>query len=114
MAFPNTLQLAFENKLKAFCENRIPIEVRDKVKLNYEIKGNKITIIEERPRWIGDGPWTKCPIAQIRYDETSKYLTIFWNDRNSKWHLYTEYKPHKLLDNILNEIDNDPTGIFWG
>ena len=40
--------------------------------------------------------------------------TLYCTDRNSRWHLYWEYKPAKNLDELLEEIDEDPTGIFWG
>src|SRR5271157_1797224 len=112
MAIHNHYRLNVENKLKIYCENRIPEEARDQVKMNYEIKGNKITLYEERPRWTGEGPWTKMAIAQIRYNEEKENWTIYWRDRNEKWHLYTEIKPRKNIEDNLKEIDKDPTGIF--
>lgn len=114
MSKPNQHLLDAENKIKVFCENRIPEEVRDKIKMNYETKGKKINLYEERPRWTGDGPWTKMAIAQIRYNEEKENWTIYWRDRNERWHLYTEITPRKQIVEIIREIDADPTGIFWG
>jgi hypothetical protein len=31
-----------------------------------------------------------------------------------QWHKYEGLLPTKEFDNILAEIDRDPTGIFWG
>jgi hypothetical protein len=35
-------------------------------------------------------------------------------DRNSRWHRYDMAEPTEQLDELLTEIDQDPTGIFWG
>jgi len=101
-----------ENKIKVFCENRIPEEVKDKIKMKYEIKGEKITIFEERPRWTDEGPWTKMPIAQIRYSEEKKDWTLYCIDRNEKRHKYSGINPRKRIEEIIKEIDSDPTGVF--
>jgi hypothetical protein len=114
MTKPNPKKVNAENKIREFCENRIPVEIRDKIKMNYAIKGSKTTIFEERPRWNGEGPWTKMAIAQIRYNEEKQNWTIYWRDRNEKWHLYSEINPRKQIEEIIKEIDADPTGIFWG
>ena len=114
MTKPNPQWLDAETKIKVFCENRIPEEVRNEIKMNYETKGKKITLFEERPRWTGEGPWTKMAIAQIRYDEEKNNWTIYWRDRNEKWHKYTEINPRKHIEDIIKEIDADRTGIFWG
>jgi hypothetical protein len=41
-------------------------------------------------------------------------LTLHWADRNSRWHSYDEIRILSSLDRILQEIDDDPTCIFWG
>lgn len=40
--------------------------------------------------------------------------TLYYADRNSKWHLYYEIEPSADFDDLLREVDEDPTGIFWG
>jgi len=35
-------------------------------------------------------------------------------DRNSKWHVYDEIEPATDFESLLQEVDDDPTGIFWG
>jgi hypothetical protein len=114
MTKQNAQKLDAETKLKIFCEERVPEEIRNKIKMTYETNGNKITIFEEREPWTGKGPWTKMPIAQIRYNEEKDNWTIYWRDRNEKWHLYTDLNPRKQIEEIIKEIDSDPNGIFWG
>jgi hypothetical protein len=34
-------------------------------------------------------------------------------DRNGRWHRYDDLLPG-TVDQVLREIESDPTGIFWG
>jgi hypothetical protein len=38
---------------------------------------------------------------------------ICWSDRNSRWHPYEEVTPG-TIDEMLQEIESDPTAIFGG
>ena len=37
-----------------------------------------------------------------------------WRDRNLRFHHYDRIKPSPDASELINEIDRDPTGIFWG
>jgi hypothetical protein len=41
------------------------------------------------------------------------HWSLYWADRNDHWHRYDDLDPGPL-DTVLNEIEADPTGIFWG
>lgn len=53
------------------------------------------------------------PIAQLRFDPASARWTLFWADRNDRGHLYDLIEPG-TAGQLLGEIENDPTCIFWG
>jgi hypothetical protein len=53
------------------------------------------------------------PIAQLRFDPDSVQWTLFWADRNSRWHRYDLTDPG-TVEQLLEEIESDPTCIFWG
>lgn len=98
-----------------YCDKKFPPQVRDKLRLSYKTRGNMVTIFEERAPWRQDmKEWTSMPMAQIRYDEKKSSWTLYCADRNSKWHKYVSLPPTKDLDDVLAEIDADPTGAFWG
>jgi DUF3024 family protein len=61
------------------------------------------------------GPeWTSFPIARLRYPTVGKSWTLYWRDRNLRFHLYDLLAPSNRVGDLLNEIDRDPTCIFWG
>ncbi|MDQ3825358.1 MAG: DUF3024 domain-containing protein [Actinomycetota bacterium] len=41
-------------------------------------------------------------------------LALYWRDRNLRFHIYDLLAPSPTIDNVLLEIDRDPTSIFWG
>jgi hypothetical protein len=114
MPIPELCLAVADKILKVFCESRIPAEIRNKLKLTYNIKGNSIILTEERPYWKQEKQWTKSPIAKINYNNTNNNWTLYCRDRNQKWHKYSEIKPTVNIKEIINEINKDSTGIFWG
>lgn len=115
MPLPVLVKTLVEKKIEEFCKKRVPPHVLDKVKLSYKIRGNSVTIFENRAPWNKDiKEWTSMPVAQLRYAEKTGQWTLFCADRNDRWHEYYDMEPTKDLDKILTEIDKDPTGIFWG
>jgi len=76
-----------------------------------------ITIFECRPPWrprAGDVSWTRFPIARLRYTQSKRIWALYWRDRNLKSHLYEATTPTASIDELLEEIDTDPTAIFSG
>lgn len=57
-------QRLVEKKLAKYCSGRIPEPSRHQVKLTYKIRGNSVTLIEERPYFKDPSTWSQSPIAQ--------------------------------------------------
>jgi hypothetical protein len=49
----------------------------------------------------------------MRYDVDTNLWTLYWADRNSRWHVFDPIDPAKVGE-ILDEIELDRTCIFWG
>ena len=54
------------------------------------------------------------PIARLHYTATTKTWTLYWRDRNLKFHRYDLLDPSPCIEDLLTELDRDPTAIFWG
>jgi hypothetical protein len=102
-------------KVRRFCDQRVPTQARDEVCLEVTTRAATITIVERRPLWQGGpGAWTRLPIAQLRSDTAAGTWTLYWADRNRRWHRYDQLDPTPQLDDLLKEIDEDPSSMFWG
>lgn len=102
--------------VEEFCERRVPQHVRDQVRLECSVRGRSITITERRQPWRPEfGPeWSSLKVGQLRYDEEASTWTLYCRDRNERWFEYDNIGPSADIQPLLEEIDADPTGIFWG
>jgi hypothetical protein len=41
-------------------------------------------------------------------------VTLYWRDRNLRFHRYDQLPPSPSIGDLLTEIERDPTAIFWG
>ena len=114
MPLPTLTRQLVEKRLGAFCARKIPPYGRDQVRLGYKVRGNNVTLFEERPIFPKPGEWMDIPIAQFRFSAESGKWTLYCADRNSRWHEYCDLKSNADLDILLKEVDDDPTCIFWG
>ena len=102
-------------KIERFCRERTPAELGDEMRLEVEVRGNSVTILDCRPTFLGEpGEWTRMKIAQLRFNPAQASWDLYWADRNSRWHRYDDLDATTVLDEVLAEIDEDPTCIFFG
>jgi hypothetical protein len=103
-------------RVRRWCQQRVPEHARNQVRVECDISPRHLAIVECRPPWReGIGPeWTRFPIARLRYTQATRTWTLYWRDRNLRFHLYDQIEPSPGIDDLLNEIDRDPTAIFWG
>ena len=103
-------------RVRRWCEQRVPVHVRDKVRVECEVGSRHLTIVECRPPWRpeADPEWTRLPVARLRYTKTTQCWSLYWRDRNLRFHAYDRLPPSPHVDDLLREIGSDPTAIFWG
>ncbi len=114
MPLSDTVKHQVDAALRAFCERRVPPHIREQVRLSYAFRGNSVTLYEDRVRLNDHTQWTHMPIAQFRQDVRSGAWALFCADRNDRWHLYETCAPSRRIETLLEEVDRDPTGIFFG
>ena len=114
MAIPNAVKLVVESSLVSFFEQKIPKHVKDKIHLSYRFRGNSVILVEHRPYFLRPSEWAESVVAQFRFEPKTNTWTLYCADRNSKWHKYRNMEPTEEFDLLLQEVNEDPTGIFWG
>ena len=99
-------------------EGTFIISGAEEIRLEYDFWGNYVNLIEKRPHWEKLDEWTECRFAQFRYDPETEKWALFWPDSSGNLHSYEELVPEfsskKELEELIEEVDRDPTGIFWG
>jgi hypothetical protein len=100
--------------LDMFCD-RVPPHARDQIVYEYRFRGNAVTVYERRPPWRGgEGEWSKIPVARFKYDPEDQTWTLQCADRNSRWHVYRGFERVRRFQDLVDEVNRDRTGIFFG
>src|SRR3970040_1333262 len=97
-------------RIRRFVDARVPARARHQVRLEVEVQGSAVTIVERRAPWPADiGPeWSRFPIARLRYSPTNGAGTLFWRDRNLRWDRYARIDAAAHVDSLLAEVDRGP------
>ena len=116
MAIPELTRAVAVRKVAAFVDGRVPAHAAHQVRLEFSVRGKAITLFERRAPWRPDfGPeWSSLKVAQLRYDPGAGAWSLYWRDRNERWYPYPDATPSRDVGPLLDEIDRDPTCIFWG
>lgn len=100
--------------LDNFCEGRVPDSVKDQIKMDYNIRGKYVTLIEKRKNYKNPEEWIKQKIAQFRFNPEDNKWSLYWWRHTGKWYEYEEVQSSDDLQDLVDKVDEDPTGVFWG
>ena len=103
-------------RIRTLCDQRVPDDAQDQVRIEVEEDRQAVTILECRPPWREDhGPeWTRSPIARLRYVASTRRWTLYYRRHTGRWERYPLLGSTSRFDELLTEIDQDPICIFWG
>ena len=92
------------------------MRVANRVRLELHVEGRSVTIVECRSPWsINMGSeWTRFPIARLRFSASRRQWMLYHRDRNLRFRMYPGVEPTADVAALLDEIEADPSGIFWG
>lgn len=119
LSLPQDVRTYAESALRAYCDRRASRFVRRDVRLEVALRGDAATVYESRflpagGRGEDSGVWSRLTVAQFRFDARTRRWTLYYADRSSRWYLYDDSDPSERFEDLIAEVDADPTGIFWG
>lgn len=95
-------------------QKRPPLELRDKIDINYSSSGQSFEIFSIRPHWKKKNEKVYSSIAKFTYVKARKIWKIYWMRASGKWELYEPKREVTSLSSGLKIIDKDQYGCFWG
>jgi len=115
MAIPQPLLDETLARIDALLQGRRSADT-DQVRLSVTVDGNAITIADERAPWRDpDDDWTSVPVARLRWTATRQAWSLQEPTLEGGWTRYRgDRGPTASIEPQLAELDDDPTGIFWG
>jgi hypothetical protein len=102
--------------VEQWCRDRTPDHLTDQIRVECDVADRHLTILDCRPPWREDmgSEWTRFPIARLHFTKARQEWTLYWRDRNLRFHRFDQAKPARDVRRLLAEIDRDATAIFWG
>lgn len=113
MPIPELERTRVQQALDRFAE-RVPAEIRHQLRYEHRFKGNAVLLLELRPSFRDPSVFTEMEVARFAYSPTSGGWSLRWRDRHSRWHKYEGFENRPAFQELLEEVQRDPTGIFFG
>jgi nucleoid-associated protein YejK len=113
MAIPELEQEGASRALRRYCE-KVPPEIRDKLTKDFRFVRSDIDLFERRQHYLEPDRHVEHAVAKFRYNAKRGSWTLFWSDRNLRWHAYEGLEDRRDFLELLREVATDPTCIFWG
>jgi len=112
MSFTEFEMLKHEEVLKLYIEKIRPkVEIRNEIDIEYRIHNQSIEIIEKRRT---GRKLIESPVAKTTYIRSRDKWRIYWQKADMKWHVYEPQVEAKTLKKVIEIIERDEYGCFWG
>jgi len=111
-----TLDINYSKVESYVQDKRPPIEMRSKLDLGFSFSRNTFELFEVRPVWSSPDPndYQKSSFAKFRYVKTQKVWKLYWQRASGKWQSYDPLPQSSNIDSILECIEADIYGCFYG
>ena len=102
------------DRIQLWTRERIPEEQWDELRVEADVSQRHVDIVEVGPPWDGIGEEDRTPIARLRYTAKTGLWSIYWCDRNMRFHAYKDFEPTQQVQEQLDWLVDSGDPIFWG
>ena len=114
MAFSEIDIRRIKNSVGELCRRHTPEHLKDQLKFTYELDNNSVSVYEVRPAWDNPKEETKMGVAKFRYIRSRNLWKLYWMRRDLKWHLYDPENMPTSLEALVQVVEQDKHGAFFG
>jgi DUF3024 family protein len=114
MALSELQQAQVTKLLTPLCHSPSLARVADQLRHGYRVKGNEVELFASRPSFQPPHAWRDDPIAKFKYIASRRVWQLYCQMSDLKWRRYEPRFESPELAALVQEVERDPTGIFWG
>ena len=89
-------------------------EIRKQLDFGYSYNNQVFELFETRPVWNNTKEIQNVSFAKIRYYKSKQLWHLYWPRANGKWELYEPFPTSSHLAKIIEVIEADSNGCFYG
>ncbi len=93
---------------------RPPAHIRERIDLSFRVTGQSFEIFEIRAQRNDPDTMIEVSVAKGTYVKSTKEWKLYWMKSDMKWHGYKPLPISKSLEAVLEIIEQDAYGCFWG
>jgi len=112
MPMDSNTRRTVEPFMSEYCARRVPAVRRKDIKPGFRVRGNSVTLFDREQSFMDRSEWVEIPVAQFRFDPKSLIWTLYWPDRNIRWHLFFVVAPLRRLGDLVQAVGEDSVGAF--
>ena len=114
MAFSELELRRIEQTVGEFCRKRSPVHLKDKLRLEYSVKGHEVVIFERRPKWDNPKEWIQSLVARLKFIRSANKWWLYWQRAGLRWYEYPGHSSSDRINDLVREIDADLLACFFG
>lgn len=114
MSFNDLEIQTIKNSVGSLCDRKTNPALLDELRLDYVIEKQSVIIQEIRPSWRDKNQSIHHDLAKLTYVKSKSQWSLFWKRASGKWQRYETAQPKTRLDELVNEIELDVHGCFFG
>jgi hypothetical protein len=84
------------------------------VRTEYRVEGQDVLIVEVRVVWDDPSRWMDHGVAKLKFNRKAGEWRLFWQRASLRWESYEPLASSRDLAILVEEIDRDPNGCFFG
>ncbi|MCG7385394.1 DUF3024 domain-containing protein [Paenibacillus sp. ACRRY] len=100
-----------QSVMNGYIHEKVPAPLRTMVKLTYQMNASGLILTEERPAQERY-QWDKMDIAQFHW-EGNQWKVYAKDEHGSGWNVVNTIEPAPHFEDLLEQVEQDETGIFW-
>lgn len=101
-------------RIRRWCDQQVPRHLWNELRVEADVAATHVTVVEVRPPWDGRGEPTRFPVVRLRWMSVRREWSLYWRDRNLRFHVYDRVAPTPQVQELLNVVGSRRDPIFWG
>jgi hypothetical protein len=97
-----------------YCLNKIPAKLQSRIKMEYRVREDEVTLFESRPVWDDHAMWISGKVARFSKDPETGGWFLYQAALDGSWSQYEPLPFHRQIEKLLDVVEKNETGAFWG